>query len=204
MWKFVISAILNAILIVLVALFILADRPPLKTQVTSYTVTQLVHETPIQLVTNSITTMIHCTMADLPEFGSEPSWKDSLLGSTEAIFITRVKYKYGMDLTSDFTEENVFVGPYYIEITLPEPKLLENIPDMNYTYFSKTPVLRAIMDRFTNVNVEARMREVFQQNMERFAEENGLKPTKKQIIDNIEPFFNKVFEDKTGKRIIFK
>ena len=211
MWKavktlftflFKLPIILLIVVIIAVGYMFFGGRSSLRPQVTSYTVTQVVRETPIQLVTNRIITMVHCTMADLPEY--EASWKDSLLGSTEAIFITRVEYGYGLDLKEDFSEENVIIGPYYIEIKLPEPKLLYNRPDMNYTFFRRTPLLRALADKFSNVNVEARFREVFQQNMERFAEENGFKPTKQEIIDIIGPYFNRIFADRTDKRIIFK
>ena len=177
---------------------------PLKPEVTSYTVTQVVREIPIQLVTNRVTTMVSATMADLPEHGSRLRFTDILLGTTDAVFMTRVRYSYGLDLKNDFSEKNVFVGSDDIVITLPEPKLLESAPDLNYRFFRRTPILRQIFNQFSNVNVEAQFREVFQQNMVRFAEENDLNPTKQEVIDNIGPFFNMIFEGKTDKRIVFE
>ena len=171
-------------------------------QVTSASISQTIREIPIQLITNVNTTMIHCTVEDLPE--ARYNWVLTLFGSSEGILVTKVRYGYGLDLKEDFDESNIQIGQDDITITLPEPKLLFNQPDLNYTIITKKTALRAIADMVSGTNTEREMRIVFQQNMERFAEENGLKPTKKEIIENIEPYFNKILGEQTGRRIIFK
>jgi len=187
-------------IIVIILGYVIAKRRTFR--VTRASIAQQVREIPIQLVTNKTTTMVYCTFDDIPE-GKFPSFWD-FFGKTEGVFITKVTYLYGLDLKKDFSEENIVVGPNDITITLPEPKLLMNAPDLDYKNLTKTKVLRALVNAIANVDVEKEMRLLFQQNMERFAEENGLKPTKEEIIRNIMPYFGKILGGKTGKHIIFK
>ena len=171
-------------------------------RITRTSIAQQVREIPIQLVTNKTTTMVYCTFDDIPE-GKFPSFWD-FFGKTESVLITKVTYLYGLDFKKDFGEDNIIVGPDNIIITLPEPKSIINAPDLDYKIITKTKVLRALVNSIANVDVEREMRILFQQSMERFAEENGLKPTKEEIIKNIVTYFNKIIGDKTGKHIIFK
>ena len=172
-------------------------------QITGASIGQMIRETCIKLATHKITTMVYCTMEDIPS-GKLQALRDFLIGSSEGVFITKVQYVFGLDLDNDFSENNVIVGPDDITITLPEPKLLfDPIIDMDYKIVTKTKILRAMIDGMFNVNVKDQMRLVFKQNAEQFVVENGLKPTKREIIDKIEPFFNKTLGDIIGKRIIF-
>ena len=200
-WNFAKSHVMITIIILVVATALITygfskDR---KFEFTGSSIEVLIRETPIQLVTNRTTTMVYCTMADLPK-----SWLSGFTGTAEGILITKVRYSYGLDLKEDFSEKNIHIGDHYIEITLPEPKLLECAPDIDYTTITKTPLLLHIMNRFSSRDVEAEMRKVFQENMKRFAEENGLNPTKDAIIKIIEPYFNRILGNLTDKRIIFK
>ena len=65
-------------------------------QVTSASISQTIREIPIQLITNTTTTTIHCTVEELPE--SRQNWVLTLLGGSEGILVTKVRYGYGLDL----------------------------------------------------------------------------------------------------------
>jgi hypothetical protein len=115
-----------------------------------------------------------------------------------------VKFIYGLDLLNEFKESDVSIESDSIVISLPNPKILYHDIDLDYTLYTKTPMLRAIVDKFAGTNVEGEIRKVFQKKADEFARENGLEPTKEEIIKNIEPFFNKIFAAQTNKKIIFK
>jgi hypothetical protein len=173
-------------------------------EITQASITKTIRETPIQLVTNTITTMVFCTIEDIPQ-NSAGKWGNVLLGKDEGIFIAKVKYIYGIDLLNSMTEDDVFIDDQSITITLPEPKMLhEPIIDLDYEVQTKSPVLRSFVNKLTGTNPEKEMRTVFKQKAEEFAKANGLEPSKKDIINTLTPFFSKLFAEKTKKSIIFK
>jgi hypothetical protein len=194
------SAVFVCILLAAVYLFLHGGYRP---EITASSVSLLVRETPVQLVTNTITTMVACTIDDIPEYAADKI-RNVILGKSEGVFITKVKYIYGLDLLNDMSEDDVTVEDEAIIITLPAPKLLYRDIDLNYSLYTKTSLWRVISDKFAGVDVEKEMRRVFQAKAVEFIKDNGLEPKKEEIIRNIEPFFNKIFAGRTNKKIIFK
>jgi hypothetical protein len=169
-------------------------------QVTKASVTGIVKEFPIQLVTNNVTTMITCDVEDVPNYAAK-----TVFGTTEGVIITKVKFSYGMDLKNEFKENDVSIQDDAIVITLPDPKILyREIDFKNWKVYTKTSVLRAIVDKFSGTNVDVEFIKIIQEKADEFAQENGLAPTKETIIKSIEPFFNKIFAEQTKKKIIFR
>ncbi|MDR1581121.1 MAG: DUF4230 domain-containing protein [Synergistaceae bacterium] len=172
-------------------------------QITKASVTTLVKEMPVQLVTNSVTTMVYCTIEDIPEYAGSRI-KRALLGGSEGVFITTVKFGYGIDLKKDMNEDNVLIDEQSIIIALPEPKILYREINLDYEVYTKQTILRAVADKVTNTDIEKELRIVFQRKADEFAEKNGLVPTKDEIIESIQPVFNKLIAYQTDKQIIFK
>ncbi|MDR1481858.1 MAG: DUF4230 domain-containing protein [Synergistaceae bacterium] len=172
-------------------------------EITQASITQTIRETPIQLVANTITTMVFCTIDDIPQ-NSARKISNVILGKDEGIFIAKVKYVYGIDLLDSMTEDNVSIDDQSITIILPEPKMLYKEIDLDYEVQTKSTVWRSLVNKFTGMNVEKEMRIVFQEKAEEFAKANGLEPSKRDIINTLTPFFNKLFAEKTSKSIIFK
>jgi ferredoxin-fold anticodon binding domain-containing protein len=197
---YIIVIIVTALLISVCFLFF---RNRHSYQVTSASVTTLVREIPMKLVTNTVTTMVYCTIEDIPE-GATSKIRDTILGKSEGIFIAKVKYLYGIDL-KEMGEDDVTIDQQYITVRLPDPKMIDDpIIDWNYTFQTKRPVTRAIWDVFAGVNIEKEMRSAFQTKARVFAKDNGLEPTKEEIIKILEPFFNKLIATQSDKRFVFQ
>jgi hypothetical protein len=172
-------------------------------QITNTIVKKILEETPIQLVTNTMVTNVICTVDDVPTFVSAKI-RNTVFGKSTGIFITKVRYVFGLDLLNEFTEGDVIVDETSITITLPEPKTLYKEIDLNYDVITKTPIWRSLVDAIAGVDVEKEMRKVFEAKATDFAVENGLIPSKSEIIKRLEPFFNKRIDVQTNKKIIFK
>jgi hypothetical protein len=151
--------------------------------------------------------MVICTFEDLPEFAREsfsPKFRDFLLGKSEAFFIAKVYYDFGIDLL-EINENNVTIGDNYITIILPEPKLLRNSVDLESVKgYTKTTLLRNLWDTAMGREMMNELKKAFQQKAVEFAKETGLEPTKASIIKNIESFVNRIIATQTEKKVIFK
>jgi hypothetical protein len=172
-------------------------------QITNTTVKKILEETPVQLVTNTMLTNVICTVDDVPAFVSAKI-RNMVFGKSTGIFVTKVKYVFGIDLLNELTEDDVVIDETSITITLPEPKTLYREIDLNYDVITKTPIWRSLLDAIAGVDVEKEMRKAFEAKATDFADENGLKPSKSEIIKRLEPFFNKIIGAQTDKKIIFK
>jgi uncharacterized membrane protein len=192
---------LGIILLLIVVLIFIANKHSY--QVTKASVATLVKENLVELVTNSTTTMVVCTIDDIPE-GIVSKLSNYLVGESSGIFITKVKFSYGIDLKNDMSEEDIVIDDQYITITLPSPKRLHTEIDFDYKIVTKKTIFRALIDKITGVDIEKAMRIAFLQKVDEFAKENGLEPSKEEIINKIQPFFNKFIASQMGKQIIFK
>jgi hypothetical protein len=176
-------------------------------QITNTSITGIIRETPLKLLTNTTITMVVCTFEDLPESAKEsfsPQFRDFLLGKTEAFFMAKVYYDYGIDLF-EVSEDSVKIDDNFIIISLPEPKLLRSSVDLNSIKdYTKTTILRHLWDTAAGREIMNELKKAFQQKAAEFAEENGVKPTKAVIIKNIESFIHRVIANQTGKKVIFK
>jgi hypothetical protein len=195
-----IGFVIVLLLIVIVSIFTANKH---SYQVTEASVAALVKENLVQLLTNSTTTMVVCTIEDIPE-GIVAKFGKVLLGESLGIFITKVKFGYGIDLKNDMSDEDIVIDDQSITITLPSPKILYIDPDMNYEIVTKQTILRALVAKIKGMDIEKEMRKAFQQKAEEFAKENGLIPSKEEIINKIQPFFNNFIANQMGKQIIFK
>jgi hypothetical protein len=148
-------------------------------------------------------TNVICTVEDVPAFATAKI-KNMILGESTGIFMTKVKYVFGLDLQKELTEDDVVVDETSITITLPEPKILYSEIDINYKVITKTPVWRSLVDSITGVDFEKEVRKIFGEKANDFAVENEMIPSKLEIINRIEPFFNKIIGAQTNKKIIFK
>jgi hypothetical protein len=176
-------------------------------QITNASITSVIRETPLKLLTNTTVTMVVCTFEDLPESTREslsPRFRDFFLGKTEAFFIAKVYYDFGIDLL-EINEDNVIIGDDFITITLPEPKLLRNSVDLeSIKGYTKTTLLRSMWDTAMGREMIDELKRAFQQKAADFAKETGLEPTKASIIQNIESFINRIIGTQTDKKVIFK
>jgi hypothetical protein len=176
-------------------------------QITNASITSIIRETPLKLLTNTTVTMVICTFEDLPEFAKEstsPKFRDFFLGKTEAFFVAKVYYDYGIDLL-EINENNVVIGDDLITISLPEPKLLRNSVDLeSIKGYTKTTLLRSLWDTAMGREMMEELKKAFQQKAIEFAKETGLEPTKSGIIKNIESFVNRIVATQTDKKVIFK
>jgi hypothetical protein len=176
-------------------------------QVSNASITSIIRETPLKLLTNTTITMVICTFEDLPESikeSSSPRVRDFFLGKTEALFIAKVYYDYGIDLL-DVNENNITVDDHYITITLPEPKLLRTSVDLeSIQCYTKTTILRSLWDTATGREIIDELKKAFQQKAEDFAKETGLEPTKRNIIKNIESFASRIITIQTDRKVIFR
>jgi hypothetical protein len=176
-------------------------------QVTNASITSIIRETPLKLLTNTTVTMVVCTFEDLPESAREsfsPKLRDFFLGKTEAFFIAKVYYDFGIDLL-EINEGNVDIGDDTITVTLPEPKLLRNSVDLeSIKGYTKTTLLRTIWDTAVGREMMDELKKTFQQKAVEFARETGLESTKASIIKNIESFVNRIIATQTEKKVIFK
>jgi hypothetical protein len=207
--KFLSNVFLSFTCIIVTAWIIVYLFYPQKTtyQITSAAVTSIIRETPLKLVTNTTVTMVICTFEDLPESAREsfsPKLRDFLFGKSEAFFIAKVYYDFGIDLL-EVNENNVSIGDDSITIILPEPKLLRNSVDLDSIKdYTKTTLLRSIWDAATGREMMDELKKAFQQKAVEFAKESGLEPTKASIIKNVESFVNKIIATQTDKKVIFK
>jgi hypothetical protein len=207
--KFLSAVFLSLICIIVTAWTIVYLFYPQKTtyQITNAAVTSIIRETPLKLVTNTTVTMVICTFEDLPESAREsfsPKLRDFLFGKSEAFFIAKVYYDFGIDLL-EVNENNVNIGDDSITIILPEPKLLRNSVDLDSIRdYTKTTLLRSVWDAATGREMMGELKKAFQQKAVEFAKESGLEPTKASIIKNIESFVNKIIATQTDKKVIFK
>jgi hypothetical protein len=208
--KLLLSLFLLCLLIVSTAwavasLFSTSER--ITYQVTNASITSIIRETPLKLLTNTTITMVICTFDDLPESAKEslsPKFRDFLLGKTEAFFIAKVYYDYGIDLL-EIDESSVVIDGHFIVITLPEPKLLRNSVELeSIECYTKTTILRTLWDTATGRETMEELKKAFQQKAVEFAKEAGLEPTKASIIKNVESFANKVIATQTDRKVIFK
>jgi hypothetical protein len=183
------------------------NSEPRTYQITNASITSIIRETPLKLLTNTTVTMVVCTFEDLPESAREsfsPRFRDFLFGKTEAFFIAKVYYDFGIDLL-EISENNVSIGDEFITITLPEPKLLRNSVDLeSIRGYTKTTLLRSIWDSAVGREMMDELKRAFQQKAVEFAKETGLEPTKAGIINNIESFTKKILNTQTDKKVIFK
>jgi hypothetical protein len=183
------------------------NSEPRTYQITNASITSIIRETPLKLLTNTTVTMVVCTFEDLPESAREsfsPKFRDFFLGKTEAFFVAKVYYDYGIDLL-EITETNVIIGDDFITVILPEPKLLRNSVDLeSIKGYTKTTLLRSLWDTAMGREMMDELKKAFQQKAVEFAKETGLEPTKASIINNIEFFVNRIVATQTNKKVIFK
>ena len=112
-----------SIILLLVVFLVIIFYPKVSYQITNTTVKKLLEEMPVQLVTNTMLTNVICTVDDVPTFVSAKI-RNAVFGKSTGIFITKVKYVFGLDLLNGFTESDVVIDETSITITLPEPKIL--------------------------------------------------------------------------------
>jgi hypothetical protein len=177
-------------------------------QITNAAITSIIRETPLRLVTNTIVTMVICTFEDLPELNTDKylstKFRDFILGKTEALFIAKVYYDFGIDLL-EINEENISIEENFITISLPEPKLLRNSVDLeSIRDYTKTTLLRSIWDTAVGREMMSELKKAFQLKAMEFAKESGLEPTKASIIKNIELFVSRIVATQTDRKVIFK
>jgi hypothetical protein len=172
-------------------------------QVTQSSVSILLRKTVLELVTNKLTTMVVCSFEDIAEGGTS-SWWDTIVGKNEAFMIAKVKFSYGIDLL-EMSDKDVVIDDQSIIIQLPEPKIISMETDFSESKkYIKRPITRAIADTVTGKNVYEELVKVFQEKARKFASENGMMPTKNEIIKSIQPFVDGLFAPRTGKPIILK
>lgn len=172
-------------------------------QVTKASVTVLLRENALELVTNKVTTMVACTLEDVAD-NTKGKIIDVAFGKGEGVLIAKVKYTYGIDL-EEITEDNVSIDGQTIIVTLPEPKLFDLSVDLDREYYSKTPILRAILNKFINEDPQKMIEAAFVGRARDFAQENHLEPSKSEIIERITVFFNNLLKLGNSKhKIVFK
>ena len=188
------------LLIFIVYRFFFNFNTPLVMTITQSSIVTILKETSLKLLTNTTVTMVHSKFEDLPS----SLGNIVLLGSTEGFMIAKVNYSFGINLAK-ISEDSVRITDQSITITLPEPELLVcQVDTESIEIYSKTPLTRRITDILQGRNITLEMIKAFEQRAQEFAKENGLEPTKDEIIKNIEPFFNKLIAAQANKRVIFK
>lgn len=174
-------------------------------QVTKASVTVLLRENVLELVTNKVTTMVACTLEDVSE-NTKAKFIDAAFGKGEGVLIAKVKYIYGIDL-EEITEDAVSIEGKIITVTLPEPKLFDLVVDFEREYYNKTPLLRAFYNKIVNEDPQEMMQAAFVDRAREFAQENHLEPSKSEIIARVAVFFNSLFKlglGNNGFEIVFK
>ena len=126
-----------------------------------------------------------------------------LLGSGQAWLLAVVRLHVGVDL-SELDASSVERRGDEIRVALPEPKLLACGVDLSTVrYISKRSGLLAIRDWLSGADHERGLREAFQQTTLRFAEEEGLMPTREQVAARLNEF-TPALEAALGARVVFR
>ena len=111
--------------------------------------------------------------------------ESSIFGGWDGVYWVTVRWNWGVDL-SKLTEKDLRREGDKIVCHLPEPELLEFVPVLDSEgFYSRSSLLPKIKEMFNGGQQRATLRALLMQKAMKFADEEHLRPSRRQIADQL-------------------
>jgi hypothetical protein len=129
--------------------------------------------------------------------------ESNFIGDWEGVYWITVRWNWGVDL-SKLTEKDLRREGDKVICRLPEPELLEFAPVLKTEgFFSRSTFVPKIREMFNSGQQRATLRALLEKKANAFAEEQHLRPTRKQIVDQLNSS-NSFFKKAAGTEVVFE
>jgi hypothetical protein len=127
---------------------------------------------------------------------------NALLGYGNGLLVGKVELLFGLDL-SELDLSQATVENDTIHITVPQPKLLRYVPDLDsLRYIEKKSALLVIIDRARGKNLYQACLDRLEASAAEFAINNNLTPTRADLIDRLNNYAP-VLTARVGANVVF-
>lgn len=129
--------------------------------------------------------------------------ESGIFGGWDGVYWVTVRWNWGVDL-SKLTEKDLHREGDKIVCRLPEPELLEFSPLLETEgYYSRSSLVFKIKEMIKSGQQRATLRALLQKKAEKFAQDSGLRPTRKQIADQLNSS-NSFIKKAAGVEVVFE